>query len=75
MGTPRCRPLTTLRSAAIRVGVISIAASTTALAGAAVVRQTTILDLDVTPAVVAVGTVVLAVTVVSFWQGSRRWNC
>jgi hypothetical protein len=73
--TTGIRPLTTLRSAAIRVGVISIAASTTALAGAAVVRQTTILDLDVTTAVVAVGTVVLAVSVASLWQGTRRWNC
>ena len=73
--TTGIRPLTTLRSAAIRVGVISIAASTTALAGAAVVRQTTILDLDVTTAVVAVGTVVLAVSVTSLWQGTRRWNC
>jgi len=73
--TTGTRPLTTLRSAAIRVGVISIAASTTALAGAAVVRQTTILDLDVTTAVVAVGTVVLAVSVTSLWQGTRRWNC
>ncbi|WIB34063.1 hypothetical protein [Curtobacterium sp. MCSS17_005] len=73
--TTGIRPLTTLRSAAIRVGVISIAASTTALAGAAVVRQTTILDLDVTTAVVAIGTVVLAVSVASFWQGARRWNC
>jgi len=73
--TTGIRPLTTLRSAAIRVGVISTAAFTTALAGAAVVRQTTILDLDVTAAAVAVGTVVLAVSVASFLQGSRRWNC
>ncbi|WP_433954025.1 hypothetical protein [Curtobacterium flaccumfaciens] len=73
--TTGIRPLTTLRSAAIRVGVISIAACTTALAGAAVVRQTTILDLEVTTAVVAVGTVVLAVSVASFLQGTRRWNC
>ncbi|MBT1631029.1 hypothetical protein [Curtobacterium flaccumfaciens] len=69
------RPLTTFRSAAIRVGVISTAVCTTALAGAAVVKQTTILDLDVTAAVVAVGTVVLAVSVASFLQGTRRWNC
>jgi hypothetical protein len=73
--TTGIRPLTTLRSAAIRVGVISIAASTTALASAAVVRQTTILDLDATTAVVAVGTVVLAVSVASLLQGTRRWNC
>ncbi|MBF4592880.1 hypothetical protein ITJ58_03835 [Curtobacterium flaccumfaciens] len=73
--TTGIRPLTTLRSVAARVAVIGSAACTTALTGAAVVRQTTILDLDVTAAVVAVGTVVLAVTVVSFWQGSRRWNC
>ncbi|ROR31352.1 hypothetical protein EDF63_2793 [Curtobacterium sp. JUb34] len=69
------RPLNTLRSAAARVAVIGTAACTTALAGAAVVRQTTTLDLDVTAAVVAVGSVVLAVSVASFWQGSRRWNC
>lgn len=73
--TTGIRPLTTLRSVAARVAVIGSAACTTALTGAAVVRQTTILDLDVTAAVVAVGTVVLAVIVVSFWQGSRRWNC
>ncbi|MBF4628310.1 hypothetical protein [Curtobacterium flaccumfaciens] len=73
--TTGIRPLTTLRSAAARVAVIGTAACTTALTGAAVVRQTTILDLDVTTAVVAVGTVVLAVSVASFWQGSRRWNC
>lgn len=69
------RPLTTLRSAAARVGAISIAAGTTALVGAAAARHTTILDIDVTAAVVAVGTVVLAVSVASFWQGARRWNC
>ncbi|OII00229.1 hypothetical protein BIU95_08905 [Curtobacterium sp. MCBA15_007] len=73
--TTGIRPLSTLRSAAARVSVITIAACTTALAGAAVVRQTTILDLDVTHAVVAVGTVVLAVSVTSLWQGTRRWNC
>lgn len=73
--TTGIRPLTTLRSAAARVAVIGSAACTTALAGAAVVRQTTPLDLDVTAAVVAVGTVVLAVSVASFLQGSRRWNC
>ncbi|OII38128.1 hypothetical protein BIV02_12550 [Curtobacterium sp. MMLR14_014] len=73
--TTGIRPLNTLRSAAARVAVIGTAACTTALAGAAVVRQTTILDLDVTPAVVAVGTVVLAVSVASFLQGTRRWNC
>lgn len=73
--TTGIRPLNTLRSAAARVAVIGTAACTTALAGAAVVRQTTILDLDVTAAVVAVGTVVLAVSVASFLQGSRRWNC
>lgn len=73
--TTGIRPLTTLHSAAARVAVIGTAACTTALTGAAVVRQTTILDLDVTTAVVAVGTVVLAVSVASFWQGSRRWNC
>ena len=73
--TTGIRPLNTLRSAAARVAVIGAAACTTALAGAAVIRQTTILDLDVTPAVIAVGTVVLAVSVASFWQGSRRWNC
>ncbi|MCS6550958.1 hypothetical protein NYS55_05920 [Curtobacterium flaccumfaciens pv. flaccumfaciens] len=75
--TTGIRPLTTLHSAAARVAVIGTAACTTALAGAAVVRQTTILDLDldVTAAVVAVGTVVLAVSVASFWQGTRRWNC
>ncbi|WP_263091905.1 hypothetical protein [Curtobacterium sp. RIT-PI-V] len=69
------RPLNSLRSAAARVAVIGTAACTTALAGAAVVRQTTTLDLDVTAAVVAVGSVVFAVSVASFWQGSRRWNC
>lgn len=69
------RPLSTLRSAATRVSVITIAACTTALAGAAVVRQATLLDLDVTTVVVSVGTVVLAVSVASFWQGTRRWNC
>lgn len=69
------RPLNTLRSAAARVAVIGTAACTTALAGAAVVRQTTTLDLDVTAAVVAVGSVVFALSVASFWQGSRRWNC
>jgi hypothetical protein len=69
------RPLNTLRSAAARVAVISTAACTTAIAGAAVVRQTTTLDLDVTAAVVAVGTVVLAVSVASLLQGTRRWNC
>lgn len=69
------RPLNTLRSAAARVAVIGTAACTSALAGAAVVRQTTTLDLDVTAAVVAVGSVVLAVSAASFWQGSRRWNC
>ncbi|MBO9050676.1 hypothetical protein [Curtobacterium flaccumfaciens] len=73
--TAGIRPLTTLRSAAARVAVIGTAACTTALAGAAVVRRTTLLDLDVTTAVVAVGTVVLAVSVASFWQGSLRWNC
>lgn len=73
--TTGIRPLTTLRSAATRVGTTSAAICTTAIAGAAVVRQTTILDLDVTTAVVAVGTVVLAVAVASFWQGTRRWNC
>ncbi|MFK4483631.1 hypothetical protein [Curtobacterium sp. AB7] len=73
--TTGIRPLTTLRSAAARVGMTSAAICTTAIAGAAVVRQTTILDLDVTTAVVAVGTVVLAVAVASFWQGTRRWNC
>ena len=73
--TAGIRPLTTLHSAAARVAVIGTAACTTAIAGAAVVRRTTILDLDVTPAVVAVGTVVLAVSVASFWQGTRRWNC
>jgi hypothetical protein len=73
--TTGIRLLNTLRSAAARVAVIGTAACTTALAGAAVVRQTTILDLDVTAAVVAVGTVVLAVSVASFLQGSRRWNC
>ena len=69
------RPLNTLRSAAARVAVIGTAACTTALAGAAVVRQNTTLDLDVTAAVIAVGSVVFAVSVASFWQGSRRWNC
>lgn len=69
------RPLTTLRSAAARVGVISIVAGTTALVVAAAARHTTILDIDVTAAVVAVGTVVLAISVASFWQGARRWNC
>lgn len=69
------RPLNSLRSAAARVAVIGTAACTTALAGAAVVRQTTTLDLDVTTAVIAVGSVVIAVSVASFWQGSRRWNC
>ncbi|WIE73413.1 hypothetical protein [Curtobacterium sp. MCJR17_020] len=69
------RPLNTLRSAAARVAVIGTAACTTALAGAAVVRQTITLDLDVTTAVIAVGSVVFAVSVASFWQGSRRWNC
>ncbi|MCS6587143.1 hypothetical protein [Curtobacterium flaccumfaciens] len=73
--TTGIRPLNTLRSAAARVAVIGTAACTTALAGAAVVRQTTFLDLDVTTAVVAVGTVVLAVSVTSLWQGTRRWNC
>ena len=69
------RPLNTLRSAAARVALIGTAACTTALAGAASVRQTTTLDLDVTTAVIAVGSVVFAVSVASFWQGSRRWNC
>ncbi|QZQ56725.1 hypothetical protein KZI27_07940 [Curtobacterium sp. TC1] len=69
------RPLNTLRSAAARVAVIGTAACTTALAGASVVRQTTTLDLDLTTAIVAVGSVVFAVSVTSFWQGSRRWNC
>lgn len=69
------RPLNTLRSAAARVALIGTARCTTALAGAAVVRQTTTLDLDVTTAVIAVGSVVFAVSVASFWQGSRRWNC
>ncbi|MCS5493271.1 hypothetical protein [Curtobacterium flaccumfaciens] len=73
--TTGIRPLSTLRSAAIRVSVITIAACTTALAGAAVVRRTTLLYLDVTTVVVAVGTVVLAVSVASFLQGTRRWNC
>lgn len=73
--TTGIRPLNTLRSAAARVAVIGTAACTTALAGAAVVRRTASLDLDITAAVVAVGTVVLAVSVTSFWQGSRRWNC
>ncbi|WIE59196.1 hypothetical protein DEI96_006140 [Curtobacterium sp. MCLR17_031] len=73
--TTGIRPLTTLHSAAARVAVIGTAACTTAIAGAAVVKQTTILDLDVTTAVVAVGTVVLAVSVASFLQGTRRWNC
>lgn len=73
--TTGIRPLSTLRSAATRIGVTSAATCTTALAGTAVVRQTTILDLDVTTAVVSVGTVVLAVSVASFWQGTRRWNC
>jgi hypothetical protein len=73
--TTGIRPLSTLRSAATRVSVITIAACTTALAGAAVVRQATLLDLDVTTVVVSVGTVVLAVSVASFWQGTRRWNC
>lgn len=69
------RPLNTLRSAAARVAVIGTAACTAALAGAAVVRQNTTLDLDVTTAVIAVGSVVFAVSVDSFWLGSRRWNC
>lgn len=69
------RTLSTLRSTAARVGVISIAAGTTALVGAAAARRATNADLDVTAAVVAVGTVVLAVSVASFWQGARRWNC
>ncbi|ROS35154.1 hypothetical protein [Curtobacterium sp. PhB78] len=69
------RPLTTLRSAAARVGLISAVACAIALMGAAAARHTTNLDLDVTAAVVAVGTVTLAVSVVSFWHGSRRWNC
>lgn len=69
------RPLNSLRSAAARVAVIGTAACTTALAGAAVVRQTTTLDLDVTAAVMAVGSVVFALSVASFWHGSRRWNC
>jgi len=73
--TTGIRPLSTLRSAATRVSVITVAACTTALAGAAVVRQATLLDLDVTTVVVSVGTVVLAVSVASFWQGTRRWNC
>jgi len=73
--TTGIRPLSTLRSAATRVSVITIAACTTALAGAAAVRQATLLDLDVTTVVVSVGTVVLAVSVASFWQGTRRWNC
>lgn len=73
--TTGIRPLNTLRSAAARVAVIGIAACTTALASAAVVRQTTIVDLDVTSAVVSVGTVVLAVSVASFLQETRRWNC
>ncbi|PZE70791.1 hypothetical protein DEJ27_06970 [Curtobacterium sp. MCPF17_018] len=73
--TTGIRPLNTLRSAAARVAAIGTAASTAALAGAALVRQTTSLDLDVTTAVVAVGTVMLAVAVASFWQGTRRWNC
>lgn len=72
--TTGIRPLSTLRSAAARVSVITSAACTTALAGAEVVRRATILDLDVTTAVVSVGTVVLAVSVASFWQGTRRWN-
>lgn len=69
------RPLKSLRSAAARVAVIGTAACTAALAGAAVVRQNTTLDLDVTTAVIAVGSVVFAVSVASFWLGSRRWNC
>lgn len=69
------RPLNTLRSAAARVAVIGTAACTTALTGAAVVKQTTTLDLDVTAAVMAVGSVVFALSVASFWHGSRRWNC
>lgn len=73
--TTGIRPLSTLRSAATRVSVITSAACTTALAGAAAVRRATILDLDVTTAVVSVGTVVLAVSVASFWRGTRRWNC
>ena len=73
--TTGIRPLSTLRSAATRVSVITIAACTTALAGAAVVRQATLLDLDVTTVVVSVGIVVLAVSVASFLQGTRRWNC
>ena len=73
--TTGIRPLSTLRSAATRVSVITIAACTTALAGAAVVRQATLLDLDVTTVVVSVGTVVLAVSVASLLQGTRRWNC
>lgn len=73
--TTGVRPLTTLRGATARVGVISTAACTTGLVGTAAARHTTDLDLDVTAAVVAVGTVVLAVSVTSFWRGSRRWNC
>jgi len=73
--TTGIRPLSTLRSAATRVSVITIAACTTALAGAAVVRRTTLLYLDVTTVVVSVGIVVLAVSVASFLQGTRRWNC
>ncbi|QSB21930.1 hypothetical protein [Curtobacterium sp. 24E2] len=73
--TTGVRPLTTLRSATARVGVISTAACTSALVGTAAARHTTNLDLDVTAAVVTVGTITLAVTVVSFWHGSRRWNC
>jgi len=69
------RPLNSLRSAAARVAVIGTAACTTALTGAAVVKQTTTLDLDVTAAVMAVGSVVFALSVASFWHGSRRWNC
>lgn len=85
MGTPRRRrpihhgdPTTEHPSQrGSRVAAIGTAASTAALAGAALVRQTTSLDLDVTTAVVAVGTVMLAVAVAvaSFWQGTRRWNC
>lgn len=72
--TTGIRPLSTLRSAATRIGVTSAATCTTALAGAAVVRRTASLDLDVTTAVVAVGTVAIVVSVASFWQGTRRWN-
>lgn len=65
----------TLGTALTRLAVIGIADGAVVLACGARAQRLLTVDVDLTGAIVAIGAVMVIAGVVSFWHGSRRWNC